>query len=86
MRGEDVFKRDGPGFEQWPAQAILLCDLPEYCEETFSEGDKYIRQMSLQRKQTGNVVTWLRAGINHHMTFVVRQLASLHGTSIAALP
>jgi hypothetical protein len=85
MRGEDVFKRDGPGFKQWPAQAILLCDLPEYSKETFSEGDKYIRQMSLQRKQTGNIVTWLRAGFNHHMTFVVRQLASLLDTSTAAV-
>jgi hypothetical protein len=85
MRGEDVFRRDGPGFEQWPAQAILLCDLPEYCQETFSEGDKYISQMSLQRKQTGNIVTWLRAGFNHHMTFVVRQLANLLETSTVAL-
>jgi len=85
MRGEDVFRTDGLGFEQWPAQAILLCDLPEYCKETFSEGDKYIRQMSLQRKQTGNVVTWLRAGFNHHMTFVARQLASLFGASTAAV-
>jgi len=85
MRGEDVFRRDGPGFEQWPAQAILLCDLPEYCRETFSEGDKYIREMSLQRKQTGNVVTWLRAGINHHMTLVTRQLASVLVASTAAV-
>ena len=85
MRGEDVFKRDGPGFEQWPAQAILLCDLPEYCQETFSEGDKYIRQMSLQRKKTGNIVTWLRAGFNHHMTFVVRQISTLFGSSAVAL-
>jgi len=85
MRGEDVFRRDGPGFEQWPAQAILLCDLPEYCGETFSKGDKYIRQMSLQRKQTGNAVTWLRAGFNHHMTLVPRQVASLLGASTAAV-
>ncbi len=85
MRGEDVFRTDGLGFEQWPAQAILLCDLPEYCEEKFSEGDKYIRQMSLQRKQTGNIVTWLRAGFNHHMTFVVRQISTLLGSSAVAL-
>ena len=85
MRGEDVFREDGPGFDQWPAQAVLLCDLPEYCRETFSAGDKYIKQMSLQRKQTGNMVTWLRAGFNHHMTFVVRQLASLSVASTAAL-
>lgn len=86
MRGEDVFREDGPGFDQWPAQAILLCGLPEYCTETFSEGDKYIEQMSLQRKQTGNIVTWLLAGFNHHMTFVVRQLASIFAASTAALP
>lgn len=85
MRGEDVFRRDGPGFEQWPAQAILLCDLPEYCEEKFSYGDKYIKEMSVQLKKTGNIVTWLKAGINHHMTFVVRQLASLLGASTAAV-
>lgn len=85
MRGEDVFNRNGPGFQQWPAQAILLCDLPEYSTETFSEGDKYIKEMSLQFKQTGNIVTWLRAGFNHHMTFVVRQLASLSDTSTAAV-
>ena len=85
MRGEDVFREDGPGFDQWPAQAILLCGLPEYCTETFSEGDKYIKQMSLQRKQTGNIVTWLEAGLNHHMTFVVRQLASISAASTAAL-
>jgi hypothetical protein len=86
MRGEDVYRLDGPGFKQWPAQATLLCDLPEYCKETFSEGDKYIKQMSLQRKHPGNVVTWLAAGINHHMTFVVHQLASLLGSSTVALP
>ena len=85
MRGEDVFREDGPGFGQWPAQAILLCGLPEYCTETFSQGDKYIKQMSLQRKQTGNIITWLEAGFNHHMTFVVRQLASISAASTAAL-
>jgi hypothetical protein len=85
MRGEDAFREDGTGFDQWPAQAILLCGLPEYCTETFSEGDKYIKQMSLQRKRTGNIVTWLGAGFNHHMTFVVRQLASISAASTAAL-
>lgn len=85
MRGEDVFREDGPGFDQWPAQAILLCGSPEYCTESFSEGDKYIRQMSLQRQKTGNMVTWLGAGFNHHMTFVVRQLASISAASTAAL-
>ena len=86
MRGEDVFKEDGPGFGQWPAQAVLLCDLPEYCQQTFSAGDKYIKEMSLQCEQTGSMVTWLTAGINHHITFTARQLSILCGSSIAALP
>lgn len=86
MRGEDATKRDGPGFAQWPANAILLCEMPEYCNHTFSSGDKYIKEMSLQRKETGNPQTWIRAGINHHMTFVVRQIANLFGISIGASP
>ncbi len=77
MRGEDAIRKDGLGFAQWPANAILLSDSPEYCAETFSAGDKYIKEMSLQRQETGNPATWLEAGINHHMTFVVRQIANL---------
>jgi len=84
MRGEAI-KRDGPGSAQWQANATLLCDMPEYCGPTFSEGDKYIKEISLQRKETGNTTTWLGAGINHHLTFVVRQLARICGASTAAL-
>jgi hypothetical protein len=86
MRGENVFNRDGPGFKQYPDWAILLCDLPEYCGETYSSGDEYIKEMSLQSTKTGDASEWLQAGINHHMTFVVRQLASLRGSSTVALP
>ena len=86
MRGEDALRKDGPGFDQWPASAMILCDSPEYCTETFSAGDKYIKEMSVQRQETGNPQTWLEAGINHHMTFAVRQITNLSGISIAASP
>lgn len=79
MRGEDVFNRAGPGFKQYPDWAILLCDLPEYCGEEYCVGDKYMKDMSQQTEKTGDASEWLRAGINHHMTFVVRQLATLCG-------
>lgn len=85
MRGENVFNREGPGFRQYPDWAILLCDLSEYCGETYSSGDKYIKEMSLQSTKTGGASEWLQAGINHHMTFVVRQISTLLGSSIAAL-
>jgi len=77
MRGESVFKDDGPGFDQWPANAQLLCERNEYCGSVFSAGDKYIGEMSTSMDKTGNAGTWLQAGINHHITFVVQQLASL---------
>ncbi len=79
MRGEDVFRKGGPGFHQYPDLAIMLCDLPQYCGEGYSSGDRYIKEMSLQAVETGAAAQWLQAGINHHMTFVVRQLASLSG-------
>ena len=82
MRGEGVLNKDGPGTAQWPANALLLCERPEYCGEAFSDGDRYIREQSVQCERPGNAITWLQAGINHHMTFVVRQLATLSETSV----
>jgi hypothetical protein len=80
MRGESVFKNDGPGFAQWPANAQMLCERGEYCGPAFSFGDQYIFQMGAQSLRTGSAETWLRAGINHHITFVVRQIANLSWT------
>lgn len=78
MRGEGVFNKTGPGFAQWPANAILLRDEPEYCGATFSYGDDYIDERASHPEKSGNAGTWLRAGINHHIVFVLRQLADLH--------
>lgn len=86
MRGEGVFNDEGPGFAQWPANAQLLCARPEFCGTKFSYGDEYIELMSLQTEKTGNPETWLRAGINHHLTFVVCQIANLFGISIVGVP
>jgi hypothetical protein len=75
MRGQSVKK--GSGYAQWPANAAMLCKRSEFSGRKFSNGDEYIYTMSEQEKNTGNAMTWIRAGINHHLTFVVRQLASL---------
>ncbi|MFC1968343.1 beta family protein [Chloroflexota bacterium] len=85
MRGENVFRKGGPGFHQYPDLAIMLCDLPQYCGERYSSGDRYIKEISLQTAETGAAPQWLQAGINHHMTFVVRQLASLYGLPTVTL-
>ncbi len=85
MRGESVSSENGPGTAQWPANAALLREQPEYCGDSFSYGDSYIKEKSSTYDKPGSTTTWLRAGINHHMTLVVRQLAKLFDTSTAAL-
>ena len=86
MRGEGVFNQDGPGFAQFPANAQLLCERPEFCGANFSYGDQYIEEMGMQVEKPGNAMTWLCAGINHHMTLVVHQIAKLFGISIGDTP
>ena len=79
MRGEGVRNPDGPGYYQWPAQAQLLCEQQEFMGEPFSEGDRYISEMGRQSVRPGNAETWLKAGINHHLTLAVCQIANLRG-------
>lgn len=80
MRGEGVFHDGSPGFPQWPANAQMLCARREFSGQDFSYGGRYIWGMSQQTAQTGSAETWLRAGINHHLVFVVRQVANLFAT------
>ena len=80
MRGAGVFTDGSPGFAQWPANALRLCRRREFRGEDFSYGDRYIWEMSQQTGQTGSAETWLRAGINHHLVFVARQIANLFAT------
>jgi len=79
MRGEGVFNEDGPGFDQWPANALLLSERSEFCGRDYSYGDGYIWDMGQQTERPGSAETWLRAGINHHMAFAARQISSLRG-------
>lgn len=76
MRGEGVRNEGGPGYAQYPANAALLRERPEFLGRKFSNGDMYIDDMGVQIEKTGNARTWLQAGINHHLTLVVRSLAN----------
>ena len=79
MRGEALRAPDGGSrYHQYPANAQLLFERPEFCGEGFSFGDRYIWEVATGCIEgTGNAMTWLRAGINHHMTLVVRQLRDI---------
>ncbi len=80
MRGEGVRNEGGAGFAQYPANAELLCGMPEFRGASFSAGDAYIAAEAGNYAHPGNASTWLQAGFNHHMTMVVRQIANLFGT------
>jgi len=80
MRGEGVRNDDGPGYDGYLGNAMLLIDRDEFRGPDFSAGDRYIRDMSRQSDKPGNPQTWIRAAINHHITLVVRQVASLTGS------
>jgi Beta protein len=71
VRGKATSKPDEtrPGREQWHGRAQLLCDNRDlFYGESFSWGDAFIRERSLDPKNYGSHEIWLRAGINHHMT------------------
>ncbi|MBZ5679045.1 MAG: beta family protein [Acidobacteriia bacterium] len=77
MRGEGILNEGGPGCAQYPASATLWCESNDFYGPDFSYGDRYISRMSDGADTDGNPATWIRAGINHHMTVVSRQIASL---------
>ena len=77
MRGEGLLNKDGAGHAQYPANAQLLMERPEFCGRDFSFGDNYIYERPFKIDQPGTPRNWVTAGVNHHVTFVVRQIARL---------
>src|SRR5882762_7917603 len=86
MRGEGLRNEGGPGYAQYAANAALLCEREEFCGAAFSYGDRYIENLKNRIEGPGSPETLLRAGINHHVTFVVDQISKLFGTSTGDEP
>lgn len=86
MRGEWLGNPDGRGYAQYAGHAKLLYEKKEFSGKEFSYGDTYIDRLRNRLDGTGSAETLLRAGINHHITLVVNQIANLFGTSIADGP
>jgi len=81
-----IMKGQKQKYDKYLASAALLVNDNRFYGENFSSGDQYIvnkakhfaayiRNPSI--KGTGSTETWLRAGINHHLTLVAHQIASL---------
>jgi len=63
-----------------------LIGRPDYCGQQFSDGDQYIMACATGQGGPGNLTTWRQMGTNHHLTFVVRQIASAVSPSVPAVP
>jgi hypothetical protein len=76
VRGRGV-KRNGN--EQIHDLAAQVVAHDEYTGPDFSWGDGWLRDCAERRCRPGNQGLWRKVTTNHHLTYVVRQLASLLG-------
>ena len=74
VKGRGVKKH---GYEQFRKLANKIVNSEHYCGEDFSYGDKYIKDCADGSVGTGNQTTWVKVAVNHHLEFVVNQLAIL---------
>jgi len=83
LRGESLRNANGPKHKQYAAHTLLLVSRPEFTGESFCAGDNHINSTAVERrttgtvKKTGNPKTWLAVGFNHHLSFVINQLAKI---------
>lgn len=77
LRGEGLRNKKGAGYKQYPALAKLLVEQSFFKGAKYSFGDAYIAERAQAKENPGNPQTWLTAGINHHITLVVDQIANL---------
>ncbi|RYG93560.1 MAG: hypothetical protein EON58_18085 [Alphaproteobacteria bacterium] len=68
-----------PGWGQMVGVASRLVQAPEYCGQAYSNGDSDIYQCAHGNGSTGNAYVWRKAGTNHHLIFVVNQIANQFG-------
>jgi hypothetical protein len=77
VRGRSLAGAAYGGFSQFVTLAQTLVADQRYCGPAFSWGDAYIEQCAAGTASTGNLTTWRAVATNHHITFVVRQIANL---------
>ena len=68
------FRNHPDGYRQYYSLASEIESSSVFLGEDYSFGDQYISDRAGQLNGTGNPSTWITAGSNHHMTFVVNQL------------
>lgn len=79
LRGQGTRTPGTGGFAQFANHAVNLVANPLYCGPGFSWGDQQIHDIASGVTGAGNLETWVRIGVNHHLEFVVDRLASYSG-------
>lgn len=69
------------GFGQYFDMANYIVNSGYFYGSNYSSGDKYIDDCSKRKAGPGNFGTWVKVGVNHHITLAVSQNAKLHGPS-----
>ncbi|CRL49842.1 beta family protein [Pseudomonas sp. URMO17WK12:I11] len=74
----------GGAFRNNTAQMIDHCKYiissGHYMKRIFCKGDERIEDTANKVNNCGSLTTWKGVGVNHHITYVVRQLANQYGT------
>lgn len=84
FRGRSIEKH---GAAQHIAFCKALVARPEYSGKAFSAGDAHIDKCANNGSAgPGNATTWRRVTTNHHLTFVVRQIAGTAQSVVASAP
>ncbi|HEY0010322.1 MAG TPA: beta family protein [Candidatus Paceibacterota bacterium] len=73
LKGRGVKKH---GFGQFTEHCETLIKSTAYKGESFSAGDKIIKECSLKKLGPGNATVWRKVGVNHHLTLVKSQIAN----------
>lgn len=77
FRGHWLRNPNYSGFDQYRDLSNAVIQHPEYSGSTFSWGDDFIYKCANGTGGTGNLSQWRQVGNSHHITFAVRQIASL---------
>ncbi len=66
----------------------MLMLRPEFRGPAFSWGDCYVKTLGSNPDggRTGSATTWLSASVNHHLTYVARQVAQVCGVPVQGIP
>ncbi|SMF83385.1 Beta protein [Azospirillum oryzae] len=77
LRGQGVKTPGGGKYTQFYTHATTLVSHPDYCGSHFSAGDQEIHDIASGTAKAGNLETWVRIGVNHHITFVAGQMSAI---------